>query len=79
MENLRFSRVTAHLAAAGALLVCVSSVNAQTTVKIGLAVPNYGPFAPVYAAEELGYYKENGVTAEIRPIFETLAVPCRPI
>ena len=65
MENLRFSRFIAHLAATGALLACVSSVNAQTTVKIGLAVPNYGPFAPVYAAEELGYYKENGVAAEI--------------
>src|SRR5262245_5281685 len=65
VENLRVSRFTAHLAAAGALLACVSSVNAQTTVKIGLAVPNYGPFAPVYAAEELGYYKENGVAAEI--------------
>jgi NitT/TauT family transport system substrate-binding protein len=65
VENLRFSRFIAHLAATGALLACVSSVNAQTTVKIGLAVPNYGPFAPVYAAEELGYYKENGVAAEI--------------
>src|SRR6516165_4930917 len=65
VENLRFSRFIAHLAATGALLACVSSVNAQTTVKIGLAVPSYGPFAPVYAAEELGYYKENGVAAEI--------------
>src|SRR6202045_5281008 len=55
----------AHAAAVGALLACVSAADAQTTVKIGLAVPNYGPFAPVYAAEELGYYKENGVTAEI--------------
>jgi hypothetical protein len=47
VENLPISRFTAHLAAAGALLACVSSVNAQTTVKIGLAVPNYGPFAPI--------------------------------
>jgi len=55
----------AHVTAVGALLACVSAADAQTTVKIGLAVPNYGPFAPVYAAEDLGYYKENGVTAEI--------------
>jgi len=24
---------------------------------------NYGPYAPVYVAEELGYYKDNGVKA----------------
>jgi len=65
VEKLRFSRFMPHLAAIGALLAWVSTAGAQTTVKIGLAVPNYGPFAPVYAADELGYYKENGVTAEI--------------
>jgi ABC-type nitrate/sulfonate/bicarbonate transport system substrate-binding protein len=65
VENLRFSRISAHLAAIGVLLACLSSANAQTTVKIGLAVPNFGAFAPVYAAEELGYYKEYGLTAEI--------------
>jgi NitT/TauT family transport system substrate-binding protein len=65
VENLRVSRFTAHLAAIGVFLACASGANAQTTVKIGLAVPNYGPFAPVYAADELGYYKESGVTAEI--------------
>ena len=54
-KKLHVSRFTAHLVAIGALLACVSSANAQTTVKIGLAVPNYGPFAPVYAADELGY------------------------
>src|SRR5262249_57677014 len=54
-----------HLAAIGALLAWVSTAGAQTIVKIGLAVPNYGPFAPVYAADELGYYKESGLTAEI--------------
>ena len=46
-------------------VACLTSANAQTTVKIGLAVPNFGAFAPVYAAEELGYYKEYGLTAEI--------------
>jgi NitT/TauT family transport system substrate-binding protein len=51
-----------------AIVVTIASfaaVQAQTTVRIGLAVPNYGPYAPIYAAEELGYYKENGVKVEI--------------
>jgi NitT/TauT family transport system substrate-binding protein len=65
VENLRVNRFTTHLAVIGVFLAFVSGSYAQTTVKIGLAVPNYGPFAPIYAADELGYYKENGVTAEI--------------
>src|ERR1700686_5041776 len=65
VENSHVRRFTARLAAIGVFLACASGVHAQTTVKIGLAVPNYGPFAPVYAADELGYYKENGVSAEI--------------
>src|SRR6266849_1515950 len=68
VKNWNVGRFTARLAAVGAFLVflaCTSASHAQTTVKIGLAVPNYGPFAPVYAADELGYYKENGVAAEI--------------
>jgi NitT/TauT family transport system substrate-binding protein len=52
-------------AAAGILLAGLAGAGAQTTVKIGLAVPNFGAFAPVYAADDLGYYKENGLTAEI--------------
>jgi NitT/TauT family transport system substrate-binding protein len=59
------SRVTAAVAALAGLLACAAGASAQTTVRIGLAVPNYGPYAPVYAAEELGYYKENGIKAEI--------------
>ena len=67
MENLPPRQVGPLAIALVSLLVlaCASSARAQTTVKIGLAVPNYGPFAPVYAADELGYYKENGVAAEI--------------
>src|SRR5271166_3135241 len=65
VENLHARGFTAQLAALGALLACAAGAHAQTTIKIGLAVPNYGPFAPVYAADELGYYKENGITAEI--------------
>jgi NitT/TauT family transport system substrate-binding protein len=58
-------RITASIAALVAGLVVATSADAQTTVRIGLAVPNYGPYAPVYAAEELGFYKENGIRAEI--------------
>jgi NitT/TauT family transport system substrate-binding protein len=65
VQNLCLSRLSPPGAAIGVLLACLTSANAQTTVKIGLAVPNFGAFAPVYAAEELGYYKEYGLTAEI--------------
>ena len=68
MENLpqrHVARSLAIVAVSLLVLACASAARAQTTVKIGLAVPNYGPFAPVYAADELGYYKENGVAAEI--------------
>jgi len=57
--------LTAKSLAVVTLLACASSASAQTTVRIGLAVPNYGPYAPVHAAEELGYYKENGIKPEI--------------
>ena len=65
MESWGLRRLTAKSLAVAALLAYASSASAQTTVKIGLAVPNYGPYAPVHAAEELGYYKENGIKAEI--------------
>ena len=65
MQILCFRPMSSNCAAIGILLACLSSAEAQTTVKIGLAVPNFGAFAPVYAAEELGYYKANGLTAEI--------------
>lgn len=56
------------ISAFAAIVVTLGSftvAQAQTTVRIGLAVPNFGPYAPVYAAEELGYYKENGIKPEI--------------
>ncbi len=65
MESLGLGRLTAKSLAVGVLLACASSASAQTTVRMGLAVPNYGPYAPVHAAEELGYYKENGIKPEI--------------
>ena len=64
MKN-RLRCLAAHFATIGVLLAGAAGAHAQTTIKIGLAVPNYGPFAPVYAADELGYYKENGISAEI--------------
>lgn len=65
MKSLRSGRLVAAISVFAALFACMSRVDAQTTVRIGLAVPNYGPYAPVYAAEQLGYYKENGIKAEI--------------
>ncbi len=65
MANSGLSRFHARILAVAALLACASSAGAQTTVKIGLAVSNYGPYAPVYVADELGYYKDNGVKVEI--------------
>src|SRR5262245_60337446 len=56
---------TAALLGAALVIAGASGAGAQTTVRIGLAVPTYGPYAPVYAAEELGFYKENGIKAEI--------------
>lgn len=65
MLNSLSYRLAVHLAAIGMLLTSTAGAHAQSTIRIGLAVPNYGPFAPVYAADELGYYKENGIVAEI--------------
>lgn len=65
MERSCTGRSTAGLSVIAALLACVSNADAQTTVRIGLAVSNYGPYAPVYVAEELGYYKEYGIKPEI--------------
>ncbi|MBI5909616.1 MAG: ABC transporter substrate-binding protein [Betaproteobacteria bacterium] len=63
----RFRRIVqfAIAAAAIALIAASGPLGAQEKVKIGLAVPNYGPLAAVYVAEELGYYKQFGVQAEI--------------
>lgn len=41
------------------------TANAQETVRIGLAVPQNAAYAPIYAAEELGYYKDAGLKVEI--------------
>ena len=64
----RQKRLLGHLAAAFALAIgfgVAASAVAQQKVRIGLAVPNYGPYAVVYAADDLGYYKQNGINVEI--------------
>ncbi|HEY7246184.1 MAG TPA: ABC transporter substrate-binding protein [Xanthobacteraceae bacterium] len=62
MKNSLLYRLVAIM---GTLLALAAGAHAQSTIRIGLAVPTYGPFAPVYAADELGYYKEHGIAAEI--------------
>jgi len=54
--------ITIAIAAAVAL---TGAAIAQEKVRLGLPVPNYGPYAAIYAADELGYFKNNGVTVEI--------------
>ncbi len=61
----RYRRLAAQGAAVVIILASVAGAQAQTTVRIGLAVPNFGPYAPVHAAEDLGLYKANGVKPEI--------------
>jgi NitT/TauT family transport system substrate-binding protein len=50
---------------AAAVFAVIAPLQAQEKVKIGLAVPKYGPLAAVYVADELGYYKEIGVQVDI--------------
>ena len=65
MMSFALSRVVVCMVVSGILLAAIAGASAQTTVKIALAVPNYGPFAPIYAADELGYFRDAGLKAEI--------------
>src|ERR1700736_1665577 len=65
MMNSTVYRAAVCVAAIELLLASIAGASAQTTVKIGLAVPNYGPFAPIYAADELGYFRDAGLKPEI--------------
>ena len=47
------------------LFAGAGQVVAAEKVRVGLAVPGYTPYAPVYAAEELGYYKAKGLDVEL--------------
>lgn len=42
-----------------------AAADAMVKVRIGLAVPNAATYTPFYVAEDLGYYKEYGIDAEI--------------
>jgi NitT/TauT family transport system substrate-binding protein len=64
VQRCWFNRLRPPCAVLG-LLLGLTGAHAQTTVKIGLAVPNYGAFAPVYVADDLGYYKDAGLKPEI--------------
>jgi NitT/TauT family transport system substrate-binding protein len=65
MLNCALNRRALCTSVFGVLLASIAGASAQTTVKIGLAVPNYGPFAPIYAADELGYFRDAGLKPEI--------------
>lgn len=47
------------------LLLPLSQASALEKVSIGLSVPNFGPYAAVYVADELGYYADEGLEVEI--------------
>lgn len=45
--------------------ITLSPLHAAERVDIGLSVPNFGPYAAVYVAEDLGYYADEGVDVQI--------------
>lgn len=45
--------------------LCAGSAGAMDKIRIGLPVPNYTPYSVVKLAQDLGYYKQNGVEVEI--------------
>ncbi|MBL3558992.1 MULTISPECIES: ABC transporter substrate-binding protein [Marinobacter] len=42
-----------------------TQLHARERVDIGLSVPNFGPYAAVYVADDLGYYADEGVDVQI--------------
>jgi len=42
-----------------------TQLHAAEKVDIGLSVPNFGPYAAVYVADELGYYADEGLEVQI--------------
>jgi NitT/TauT family transport system substrate-binding protein len=52
------------------LVVCIisllaSALHADELVRVGLAVPNNADYAPIFAAKELGYFKQAGLDVQI--------------
>lgn len=48
-----------------AAIFSTSGLAADNTVRVGLVAGGYAPYAPVDAAQKLGYYKANGLDVEI--------------
>jgi len=59
--NLKNVLLTAVLSSAMAF----TQLHAAERVDIGLSVPNFGPYAAVYVADELGYYADEGLEVQI--------------
>ncbi|MDL0433231.1 ABC transporter substrate-binding protein [Marinobacter sp. TBZ242] len=59
--NLKNVLVTAVLSSA----MTFTQLHAAEKVDIGLSVPNFGPYAAVYVADELGYYADEGLEVQI--------------
>jgi ABC-type nitrate/sulfonate/bicarbonate transport system substrate-binding protein len=45
-------------------LLSAAPLSAQGKIRIGLPVPNYAPYVPLLAAQDLGIYSKNGTAAE---------------
>ncbi|MBJ7275796.1 ABC transporter substrate-binding protein [Marinobacter salarius] len=59
--NLKNVLVTAVLSS----VMTFTQLHAAEKVDIGLSVPNFGPYAAVYVADELGYYADEGLEVQI--------------
>lgn len=59
--NLKNVLLTAVLSSA----MTFTQLHATERVDIGLSVPNFGPYAAVYVADELGYYADEGLEVQI--------------
>ncbi len=59
--NLKKVLLTAVLSSA----MTFTQLHAAERVDIGLSVPNFGPYAAVYVADELGYYADEGLEVQI--------------
>src|ERR1700683_5619584 len=64
MATLRIPRRWALVVALMPGLILAAPLLAQEEIQIGLPVPNYGPYVPLFAAQDLGIYKKDGVAVE---------------
>lgn len=59
------TRSMIRVAAAVALVAAAVPASAADKLRVGLAVPAFTPYAPVYAAENLGFYKAKNLDVEL--------------